>query len=74
MDPHRVQTFTPDVLTRFLRNRDGSWLCLAPANLAAAGASLPVCAGMTFTAGVLYRGVDVAVELERVTRAIAAIA
>lgn len=49
-----------DFARKFMRERDGTWLCVEPAELAAPAGRIQVAVGSRFSRGTHHMGVDVA--------------
>lgn len=53
-----------DFIDNFVREADGSWICIKPAETLLAGGRIQVAPGSRFTKGTRFMGVDLAELLE----------
>ena len=51
-------------IKHFVRDGDGSWRCIRPAELSVATGRIQVAPGTTFTLGTQFMGIDLAAMLE----------
>ena len=51
-------------IRNFVRDGDGCWRCIAPAELQVAAGRIQVAPGMTFTRGTMFMGLDLASLLD----------
>ncbi len=53
-----------NICSSFIKNSDGSWTTLCPVSIEAQNGRIDLGAGLRFTPGVLFSGVDLAAWLE----------